>query len=113
MEESTRKLTVDLDSMVNKDEFYITTHQIFEEFSLGTSMNELSTRLHSPDPKNSNDAELNLIDTDEMISDDEILLKGGYTIQSDMPVNWLPGICFAYEYMKLHDLLKTKTNPFI
>ena len=40
--------------------------------------------------------------TDEMISDDEILLKGGYTIQSSMPVNWLPGICFAYEYMKLN-----------
>ena len=70
MEESTRKLSVDLANMVNKQESYITTHQIFEEFSIANSLENLAMFLHNPDPTNTRDIELDFVDTDEMISDE-------------------------------------------
>ena len=69
MEESTRKLSVGLENMVEKQESYITTHQIFEEFSVADSLNNLAKSLHNPDPIHERDSELSFVDTDEMISD--------------------------------------------
>ena len=40
--------------------------------------------------------------TYKVISEDEILLKGNYTLQSDMAMNWLAGVCFSYEYNQSH-----------
>jgi hypothetical protein len=69
MEESTRKLSIDLDGMVDSSVSYITTNQIFEEFSVSNSLDNLSLSLHNPNPRNRTDPELDFIDTDELLSD--------------------------------------------
>jgi hypothetical protein len=70
MEESTRKLSVDLTNMVYKQESYITTHQLFEEFSIANSLEDLAMCLHSPNSIGTRGIELDFVDTDEMISDE-------------------------------------------
>jgi hypothetical protein len=70
MEESTRKLRIDLENTYEPEECYITTHQIFEEFSLAPSLKDLSLSLHNPDPVNMGSTELDFVDTNEMISDE-------------------------------------------
>jgi hypothetical protein len=70
MEESTRKLTVDLRSFVNTETCYVTTNQIFERFSEANSLDNLLLNLHNPNPRNTTDPELEFIDTDEMISEE-------------------------------------------
>jgi hypothetical protein len=72
MEESTRHITIgDLKNLdpFSADEAYITTHQIFEDFSIAKSLETLRLSLHNPDPTNLSDEELELVDTDELVSD--------------------------------------------
>jgi hypothetical protein len=74
MEESTRKLKVDLRSFINTESCYVTTHQIFEEFSEANSKDNLYLAVHNPDPRNTRETELDFIDTDEMVSDQNKVL---------------------------------------
>lgn len=75
MEESTRKLSVDLKNMVTRKESYITTHHTFDAFSVGDSLEDLISNLNNPETgiKSSSTKlfkpNLVVIDSDEMISD--------------------------------------------
>jgi hypothetical protein len=68
MEESTRKLSIDLKNMINDKESYVTTHHTFTNFIGEESLDKLIKNLEDPEDSK-NKTYLKVIDSDEMLSE--------------------------------------------